>query len=92
MSEYRGPERRGDRSVYERMATLEANHQSLEHEFREAHRLSVEERKELRVSIDSIGTRLDRQLTFVGGIIFTISALWAVILFAKDWFLAHLRP
>lgn len=50
---------------------------------------SKNDRAKLHQSVDAVMQELRAQRTFVGGIIFTITSLWSIILLAWDWLKAH---
>lgn len=75
----------------ERIVRLESGLAELEARFME-HRTRAEKDAEvIKMNLSLLGGKIDRQTTFVGGIIFTMSALWAFVVFAKDWILAHVK-
>ena len=78
-------------NLKERMARMEQNHSHLDRWFREALTESLQERRELRQMIGALTSRLDKQMTFVGGVVFAISAIWAFATYAWGWLAAHLR-
>ena len=73
----------------ERITKLEARYDELESRFIEFRQESARDRDGIRLQLATIQTAIDRQRTFIGGVLFSISALWAVIVWAKEWFLVH---
>ena len=71
--------------IPERLTRLETNHDNLQHWFEAELRESIAERAELRKMVGELTTRLDRQMTFVGGIVFAVSAIWAFATYAWKW-------
>jgi hypothetical protein len=49
------------------------------------------EHKVLNEKLDAVHLLWQRQMSFIGGITVTLSALWLLILFAKDWLAGHLK-
>ena len=50
---------------------------------------SKNDRAKLHQSVDAVMQELRAQRTFVGGIIFTITSLWSIVLLTWDWLKAH---
>ncbi len=78
-------------TITERIAKLEAMFEDLDERFADFKTESAKDRDNLRIQYANISLQLERQKNFVGGVVFMATALWAVIVFAKDWFIAHIR-
>lgn len=74
------------------LARLKERHEYLVERFENALETSLDERKELRESVQRIEQKLAHHVTFIGGVIFTVSALWAFFLSAKDHIAKWLTP
>jgi len=79
-------------SLEERVAVSEAHNKRTYEDINELYNLIREhmakeerERKDLTKLISDISAQQRKQRSFVGGIIFTVSALWAVALAAIGW-------
>jgi len=74
-----------------RLAALETNLENVESKFSEFSRDSTRDRDLLRVQYSEISRKIDKQSTFMAGVITTMTAIWAVIVFFKDWVVTHLK-
>jgi hypothetical protein len=70
-------ERRVMDPIGERMARLEARVEAFEKLTIAFMAESSKDRKALHETLHAISAKLDSQRTFVGGVIFTLSAIWA---------------
>ena len=73
----------------ERVARLEARADLAEKQFAEFVVSDTSDRKLIHATLTQIDGKLTKQLSFFGGVMFTVTALWAFVVFAKDWILAH---
>lgn len=61
----------------ERIARLEGRLEAFENTTLKFMSDSANDRKALHETLNSLSNKLDSQRTFVGGIVFTLSAIWA---------------
>jgi DNA anti-recombination protein RmuC len=67
--------------VIERLAKLETRVSALEGDI-----VQVGERIDnVSTKVDQVLARLDKQQSFVGGVVFVLSALWGLLYAFKDW-------
>jgi hypothetical protein len=71
----------------ERIVRLEAKFEVIENFMRD----SAADRKLLHQALEKLTSQMERQRSFVGGVVFVVSALWAFALAIKGWILDHAR-
>jgi|GEM_PF-5680041 len=72
--------------VRERLARLEGRTETLAKEVAEFIKETRTSRELIQTMVGGIEVKLDRQQTFVGGVVFTIAALWAAAWTAVNYF------
>ena len=75
--------------IGERVARLEARADIAERQFAEFIVADASDRKIIHDTLTRIDGKLTKQLSFFGGVMFTVTALWAFVVFAKDWIMEH---
>jgi len=73
-------ERRSEIEIRERLVKVE-----------EAARTAAELMGKVSEKVDKLIAAAQSQKSFLGGIVLVVSAIWAIIIFAKDWLVTHIK-
>lgn len=80
MDESNFKERRSEIEIRERLVKVE-----------EAAKGAAEAMKSVIAKVDELIAAARSQKSFLGGIVFVMTAVWAVIIFGKDWLVNHIK-
>lgn len=83
-----------EQNIGERVAVLETEIEVLK-QFREeekqAHEKIDKAHEKIIARLDDLSAQVTKHISFIGGITFVLSGIWALFMFAKDWLLTHLK-
>jgi hypothetical protein len=80
MDESNFKERRSEIEIRERLVKVE-----------EAARTAADIMGKVSEKVDKLISAAQSQKSFLGGIVLVVSAIWAIIIFAKDWLVNHIK-